>query len=510
MKIFICLFCLKLALLNCNIYAQTLAPLWNDYVAAKAKGETPFLPDFSFAGYHFSEKPLPDVSEIRYFNVLDYGALPDDGKYDDLAIQKAIDAAQMAGGGVIFFPKGRYNISPDSDNSKSIEISSSNIILKGSGAGKGGTEILMDSMRIGKRQFHFSPISPGQKKIATIKADALRESFWVEVDDLSRLEIGKQVVLSHQSETYTRHYFGDLPLADEWTRLFGEKGGMRIAEIHTIEKIEGKRVKFKNPIHLDIIRIKDADFELHSFTAISECGIEDIMFSGNWNQYPEQFEHHKNAIHDSGWCGVSMEYVTDSWIKNCVFNNMNEGIFIRAGYKVSVDNVVFTGKKGHSSVHARGGYGVLINNCRFEAGNHHGPGTGYGGVGTVITNCIMQPDQNIDSHSGQPYATLFDNTTGGIFKNIGGPLPGLPHHGKYLVFWNFKHQSTFDFHYKFWDVNRRRNHTFAKPVFVGFKADRQITFEDEGINQLQGIQASPQSLFEAQLKLRLNQADKLN
>src|SRR3546814_642627 len=176
---------------------------------------------------------------------------------------------------------------------------------------------------------------------------------------------------------------------------------------------------------------------------------------------------------------------------------------MRFAYRVSVQNVVLSGKKGHSTVHARSGYGVLSKDCHFESKTHHGPGTGYGGVGTVVTNCIMQPDQNIDSHSGQPYATLFDHLQGGIFRNIGGPHPGLPHHGKYLVFWNFVHRSTFDFHYKFWDVNKRRNHTFARPIFVGFRADRQITFEDEGLNQLPGMEVSPRSLFEAQLSDRL-------
>lgn len=96
MKIFIWLFCLKLALLSSDLHAQTLAPLWTDYVEAKAKGEISFLPDFSFADCHFSEKTLPDVSGKRYFHVLDYDAVPADGKYDDLAIQKTIEASPQS------------------------------------------------------------------------------------------------------------------------------------------------------------------------------------------------------------------------------------------------------------------------------------------------------------------------------------------------------------------------------------------------------------------------------
>jgi hypothetical protein len=116
-------------------------------------------------------------------------------------------------------------------------------------------------------------------------------------------------------------------------------------------------------------------------------------------------------------------------------------------------------------------------------------------------------DQNFDIHSGQPYATLYDNIEGGVFYNLGGPEPGHPHHGKYLVLWNFYHKSEKEQHYNFWDMNRRRNYTIAQPILVGFQSDNNVTFENEGVNQLQGEKVSPVSLFEAQLELRLKGKD---
>src|SRR5687767_15291397 len=53
--------------------AETAA-LWDDFVEAKEAGEEPVLPDFSYAGYHFSEKPIPDVSERPRFDVTQFGA----------------------------------------------------------------------------------------------------------------------------------------------------------------------------------------------------------------------------------------------------------------------------------------------------------------------------------------------------------------------------------------------------------------------------------------------------
>jgi hypothetical protein len=279
---------------------------------------------------------------------------------------------------------------------------------------------------------------------------------------------------------------------------------MQIQEIHTIEKIEGNRVKFKNPLHFDLKLVTSASFDLYNFNALEECGIEDIHFTSNWKTYPEEFVHHKNAIHDYAYEAVGMEYVKNSWIRNCVFSDWNEGIMIRAGYQVSVLNVDFNGKKGHASVHARTGYGVLIKNCHFNNAQHHGAGTGYSAAGTVITQCTLGTDQNFDIHSGQPYATLFDKIEGGVFYNLGGPEPGHPHHGKQLVLWNFHHLSAKDQQYNFWDMSRRRNYTIAQPILVGFQSNTKVDFENAGINESQGKKVWPESLFEAQLELRLS------
>lgn len=487
---------------------QKTAPLWKEFVEAKKSGIIPVLPDFSYAGYHWSEKEIPSVKGKKHFNVCDFGAIPNDDKFDDEAIQKTVNAAEAnPGGGVVFFPSGKYLIAPDSNNKKQIRISKSNIVLKGSGAGDGGTEIYQSTMRINGRQILFMPPNTNTTKITTIVKNASRESFMIEVNDASKLKVGQDVIIQHRSEEYTRHYFAPLELKPVWTRLFGENGGMQINEIHTIASIEGKRVRMKNPLHLEIQMVKSETWNLLSRDFLEECGIEDILFTSNWKTYPEEFVHHKDQIHDYAYEAVGMEYVKNSWVRNCEFHDWNEGIFIRAGYQVTVMNTHFRGKKGHASVHARTGYGVLIKNCTFNGAHHHGAGTGYGAVGTVITNCTLGTDQNFDVHSGQPYATLYDNIDGGVFYNLGGPEPGHPHHAKHLVLWNFHHKSSKDQNYNFWDMSRRRNYTIASPILAGFQSDKKVVFENAGHNDLQGEKVLPTSLFEAQLQFRLTGKD---
>lgn len=493
-------------LLSAN--SQNVTPLWKDFVDAKKNGRTPVLPDFSYAGYHFSEKPIPDVSKRKYFNVVEYGAMPNDHVSDEKGIQAAVDAAQKnPEGGVIFFPPGKYLLAADTNNRKQIIITKSNIVLKGSGRADGGTEIHQANMWVNNRQIIFRPAENKSTRLATVIKDASRESFWVEVSDASSLHISDDIILRHKSEEFTRLYFSGLELKPQWTRLFGENGGMQISEIHTIEKIEGNKVKFKNPLHFDLRIVKQAPFELYSYTSLQECGVEDILFTSNWKTYPEEFVHHKNAIHDNAYIALGMEYAKNSWVRNCEFRDWNDCVFFRAGYAVTIENVIFKGKKGHTSVHARTGYGVLIKNCHFNGAQHHGPGTGYSASGTVVTQCSMGTDQNFDIHSGQPVATLFDNIRGGIFSNLGGPEPGHPHHGKDLVLWNFRHSATKDMHYNFWDMEKRRNYTIARPVLVGFQSDKKVSFENTGINESQGKMVLPESLFEAQLALRLKIKD---
>ncbi len=237
-------------------YAQT-APLWQEYLAARKAGHAATLPDFSYAGYHFSEKALPAGNYKKVFNVTDYGALPNDEEYDDEAIQAAVRAAESNnGGGIVFFPAGKYRICPDADQSKKITIRKSGIVLRGAGSGANGTEIFANNMRIGTRQFRFEPESRDARKLAVITGTAERGGHWVTVENASALKAGQDVTLRHKSEAFTRQYFAPQDLHKDWTRLFGDNGGMNIQEIHTIAEVNGSRVRFENPLHIAIAPVQ--------------------------------------------------------------------------------------------------------------------------------------------------------------------------------------------------------------------------------------------------------------
>ncbi len=84
------------------------------------------------------------ASSVRAFNVLSpaYGATGDGTTNDRAAIQAAADACQAAGGGIVYFPEGTYNLSA---GASAITIPSGNVPVIFKGAGVGRTKIKLSN-----------------------------------------------------------------------------------------------------------------------------------------------------------------------------------------------------------------------------------------------------------------------------------------------------------------------------------------------------------------------------
>lgn len=491
---------LLLASVDCHAAESVL---WQQFKQAKLADTEPTLPDFSYAGYDYSETPIPDTSGWAVFNVTTYGAIADDDLYDDAAIQAAIDAAEAAGGGIVFFPPGRFMISPNETVGENIFVNGSNIVLQGSGSGAGGTEIFKDKMKVenGRYIFEVTPTSTSESTVTTVVSAAPRESYEIEVADATGLSVGQRIILRCDSVAYGNAYFAPQTIDPAWTRLLDPSRGFNMRELHTVAAISGNTVTLREPLHLPMIITADP-INVRTYNMISNVGVEDILFKGNWDSYPEVFEHHKDDIHDYAWNALRFDNVENGWMRNCEFKDWNQCIYFDGCAAFTVESVHFTGKKGHTSIHTRRSYGMLIKDCVDTAAHHHGCGIGYWGCGTVYLRHQMAADQRMDSHSGSPYATLFDSIQGGKFDGNGGPYESYPHHAKYFVAWNFTVNggtSTYDF----WPSSRN-GHTFAMPIFAGLQGDSVTLAAGTYLeNESPGVAVEPASLFEAQLQFRL-------
>ena len=78
------------------------------------KGFTPAATNSNNLTWDMAEEILTHISDPVFPNysvsVLDYGAVPNDGKLDTAAIQRAIDETSARGGGTVIIPSGVYDV----------------------------------------------------------------------------------------------------------------------------------------------------------------------------------------------------------------------------------------------------------------------------------------------------------------------------------------------------------------------------------------------------------------
>ena len=476
---------------------------YQQFVDALQTGDEPILPDFSYSGYHYFAKPIPDV-QADTFNVIDYGAVPNDGQSDQLAIQRAIDAASRNRGGIVFFPPGEYLVNTDADNNRSILIGSSNIILRGSGSRAGGTIIRMvnhmpptnpDQLWSSPYMFIFRPTNAPERFLANVVASARRETFELVVDNAAQLYPGQWIMVHVNSHAAIPEFLDSYQIEPAWTTL--RFNGIQVRERHRIADIQGNRIRLAEPLRANVNALHN--WTVREYNHIEEVGVEDICFMGEWLDF---FVHHKDAIHDGGWSLLQFSRCVNAWVRRCSFINVNRALDITTSSAVSVYHVTQAGNMGHSSISCSGGYGVWIGLSEDLAGHHHGPGSSSRATGTVYWRYDMQPGQYIDAHGAQPYANLLDRVNGGVLYGSGASIENFPNHLKHYVLWNFLHRGSHT-HYDFWRPGNARDR-FVKPIIVGFHGD-PVTFNEATlqVNESQGRMAEPESLFEAQLELRL-------
>ncbi len=159
-----------------------------------------YLHDFSYAGYHRGEKPIPTRTDA----LIDVTSAPysadKTGQNDaTAAIQAALDAASQAGGGVVFLPAGTYKVAPTAEGKSALTISGDNVVLRGEGRDK--TFIYNDSVQMRNKSVitigSKTGVWWGSKSYPTvpITQDLLKPAIVIPVADLADMAVGDYVVI---------------------------------------------------------------------------------------------------------------------------------------------------------------------------------------------------------------------------------------------------------------------------------------------------------------------------
>lgn len=482
--------------------------LWEEYKNAQENGTKAKLPNFSFAGYKYSEVPIPDVSG-KIFNVINFGADPSGKISSKTAIKKAIEAAEANGSGIVFFPKGKYLINAENDELDVISIKKSNIVFRGEGNSADGTVLFFekdlpptDPTKLWTCPSAIQVSVQGKDPLlAKVIADTDRETFAVKVDNPSKIKVGDWVILKVENNAADLIDYDIQPLKaeKEWSSIL--ENGVVFNERHQVKGVHGNLITFREPIHYDIQ--SKHGWTIHRFDHVENIGFENILFEGNWKT---PFLHHKNAQHDGGWSILTLSRSVNSWVRNCTFKNVSIAVgFSQSAYCTSLNNTI-VGNYGHSAISAGGGStGILIAANTDHAGQWHTFGVQGGSTtGTVIWRCKHPEYTSFESHASQPRCTLFDNSEGGFFLGRGGGArQNLPNHGRYLVLWNYHETDEGEQDFEFWS-RKTWYWKIVPPIIVGFHgAGTTFKMSDVDVVESLGKRVNPESLWEEQLKLRL-------
>ncbi len=495
-----------LSVFHCN--AQKNVSVWKNYITAKKQNTEPILPDFSYAGYSYSNEAIPRV-DYKIFDITKYGAIPNDSISDKRAIKKAIAAASENGEGIIYFPLGIYFINTKDDDLNPLKIHSSKLVFRGEKKENSSSTLFFvrDLPPENPEKIWTSPyaiITNTKLKsefLAKITENAKRETFSVKVDNPKNIKVGDWVILKMESNNHALIDYDLAPLKphSSWETILNK--GVKINEKHKVKTIKNNTITFEEPIHYDVN--KTYKWTLSSFPHLHHVGFENLSFKGNWTK---EFKHHRSAQDDGGWSILKLADVVNSWIKDCVFENINRAVSISNAASSTALNITIKGNIGHNSISVGGGStGVLLAKIKDLTGMHHAAGVGGGSTtGTVIWRSSYPEHSAFESHASQPRCTLFDNVEGGFFAGrAGGARKNLPNHGRYLVLWNFKETDEAEPNFRFvardtwyWKI--------VPPIIVGFHGSG-TTFKEDEVQILEslGTPVKPESLFEAQLKLRL-------
>ena len=489
--------------------------------------------DFSYAGYMHGEVAPPDVNTLGYtvYDVTRYGAIPNDGKSDRNAFLETLNIAlgtptidnngwityphKPQANAIIYFPAGEYILHTSADDDKansrsqSIIIRAGNFVIKGAGRDK--TTLVMQDPMLPKNisELYSSPDmiqlkhNSGMNTLTTVSGStAAKGSFSVSVSNTSELTAGDWVCLyiKNDSEKFVKEELEPYTVPTEWD-IAQSGNGIKVYDFHQIKTINGNQLTFHEPLMHEVN--PNDDWLLNNYPHYENVGVEDLTFKGN---AAADFTHHLDWNHDGGYKPLSMNRLTNSWIRRVNFVSVSEACTILNSANVSAYDIVMSGNRGHSAVRAQVSSRTLIAATKDitsdNAGNYHGVGVSKECMGTVLWRNTWGNDSCFESHANQPRATLIDCCKGGWIKGrMGGSYNEAPHHLADLTIWNF-YATAGSGNFTWWDAY---SWNFLPPVIVGFRSRYEITFPEDQVRYdlMHGDIPHIESLYEQQLINRM-------
>lgn len=459
-------------------------------------GKESKLPDFSYAGYNYSGKKDYE-NNLPVYNVTEFGIDPKSGMDFTVKVQNLIDEIGENGGGVIYFPSGKYYFNATKDKKRFISINHSNICIRGDNNGK-----TIFYSKYHTAQFDIIPWNSPALITTGIKLQDTKK-FWgfSSLNPIRKQSISSTIVYPDQDldlyepEVITK-ITSDIPINSnilnvESTVNIKKNDVILIAMYNTsddgnlIKKLLNRTYFTKNQIAANNAGIEKAPsfqwlvevkgiinkttLELYQPTRIAleskfnpviakapmlrNICIENIHFKSGWDGlfkhhgFPMYYSNKHIQIMDYGYNAVKFCRVAHGYMKNVVIEDYTNPLCVEDSRNITVENIDISGFDGHRGIQlCCHSCDNLIRNINFSANFADmigGDGNAYGNVFSNVRywhydNKYADIDFHgfgIDSFS-PPAWNLFENFEGLQRIRGNGPEKRFPNCGVNNVFWN--------------------------------------------------------------------------
>ncbi|MEM7387561.1 MAG: glycosyl hydrolase family 28-related protein, partial [Verrucomicrobiota bacterium] len=424
-----------------------------------------FIQDFSYAGYQLGTD-LPEIKGLTYNVKESYGAIGNGKTDDSLAIQKAIDAAGQAGGGIVYLPPGTYRVNVPGNRASALSFPHNRVVLRGAGSEQ--TFLLNETTSMRERSIirvHGSPSGDWRSltsREALITRDLTGPVHWIPVDDLAGFHLGDWIILRSDA---TGAFAAEHHMGREW-KGFQEK--LRGLMFH--RQIIGFRPE-SNEIRIDIpiryaLKKRDRARVHKTLPHREEIGLEGFSIAnGLAPGVMEEKDYNKtgtpaHAIHRARL--IDFRLARNCWMKDVRsyrppsnqedYHFLSQGVKIEFSRSLTLEDCHFQkpqyrggGANGYL-FYLRGG-DCLLDRCSAGFGRHGFIFNSMQCSGNVIHGSLARHSgfqsngKGCDHHSHLIQSNLIDQTTveTDFFESKFRPNGTPPIHGvtgTQTVFWN--------------------------------------------------------------------------
>jgi hypothetical protein len=510
------------------------------------------IQDFSYAGYLRGEAAIPAVGSP----IFDVRQAPYEadftGTHDaTAAIQAAINAAGLAGGGVVFLPAGTYRLSVPAGEEQALLLDKNGVVLRGAGRGQTYLRNTTTAMR-GKSVIRVRGPGgagfweEGSGTLSTpLAADLLRSVREIPVASVAGFAPGDTVVVRN---TITEAWITE-EKESGWTGFAGTGSLRGLAYRRTVVAVDAAAniLTVDAPIRY-ALKLRDSARVVRLAAApLSGVGLEDFSFANE--QHPgagwgeDDYAIEGTAAYDvHGSYFIRLNNVRDSWMarlssyqpagNTSTAHVLSGGISIREATHVTVEDCSIqraqyggAGGNGYLFLIANSGE-VLLQRNEAHFSRHGYSITGIGASGNVLHDCLDADTgratgsvgsynaggSGSDHHMHFSQANLYDRCTGenSWFEARYRPHGSDPKHNLtavHSVFWNTEGTGTRGDAVVRSEQARHGYVIGTRGVRSGVNRPRTAATRTDPIDHLegegQGDTLAPQSLFLDQRGRRL-------